>query len=130
MSVDRDEQREVVERFQVALTTGDLQGLLDVLAPDVKFIADGGGVVPAAMRPLSGARTVARQLARFPTLAPGVRVVASWLNGAPALRIDPEGVFDSAVSLTVDGGRITRIYSVRNPAKLAGLDQVAALARS
>jgi hypothetical protein len=59
-----------------------------------------------------------------------VRVVASWLNGAPALRIDPEGTFDSAVSLTVDGGRITRIYSVRNPEKLARLDEVAALARS
>jgi RNA polymerase sigma-70 factor (TIGR02957 family) len=130
VSVDRDEQRAAVERFQVALTTGDLQGLLDVLAPDVKFIADGGGVVPAAMRPLSGARTVARQLARLPALAPGVRVVASWLNGAPALRIDPEGTFDSAVSLTVDGGRITRIYSVRNPEKLARLDRVAALARS
>ena len=49
-----------------ALTTGDLQGLLDVLAPDVVLTADGGGVVPAAIRPLSGAKTVARQLARFP----------------------------------------------------------------
>jgi RNA polymerase sigma-70 factor (TIGR02957 family) len=129
MSVDRDQQRAAVERFQTALTTGDLQGLLDVLAPDVKFIADGGGVVPTAMRPLSGARTVARQLARFPTLAPGVRVLASWLNGAPALRIDPDGEFDSAVSLTVDGGRITRIYSIRNPHKLVGLDSQVALAR-
>ena len=116
-------------RFQAALETGDLQGLLDVLAPDVKFVADGGGVVPAAMRPLTGARTVARQLARFPALAPGVRVVASWLNGAPALRIDPEGEFDSAVSLTVDDERITRIYSIRNPRKLAALGSVAALAR-
>jgi RNA polymerase sigma-70 factor (ECF subfamily) len=129
MSVDRDEQETAVARFQAVLETGDLQGLLDVLAPDVKFVADGGGVVPAAMRPLTGARTVARQLARFPALAPGVRVVASWLNGAPALRIDPEGEFDSAVSLTVDGGRITRIYSIRNPRKLAALGSVAALAR-
>ena len=128
MSVDRDEQETAVARFQAALETGDLQGLLDVLAPDVKFVADGGGVVPAAMRPLTGARTVARQLARFPEIAPGVQVVASWLNGAPALRIDPEGEFDSAVSLTVDDGRITRIYSIRNPRKLARLDSVAALA--
>jgi RNA polymerase sigma-70 factor (ECF subfamily) len=129
MSVDRDEQQEAVDRFHAALTTGDLQGLLDVLAPDVKFVADGGGVVPAAIRPLSGARTVARQLARFPALAPGVRVVSSWLNGAPALRIDPDGEFDSAITLTIDGGRITRIYSIRNPHKLAALDSVAALAR-
>ena len=73
MSVSRAEQQSVVERFQAALTTGDLQGLLDVLAPDVVWAADGGGVVPAAIRPLSGAKTVARQLARFPALAPGVR---------------------------------------------------------
>ena len=53
----------------------------------------------------------------------------TWLNGAPALRIDPGGEFDSAVSLTVEGGRITRIYAIRNPQKLTGLDKVAALTR-
>lgn len=129
MSVSRAEQQAAVERFQAALTTGDLQGLLDVLAPDVVLVADGGGVVPAAIRPLSGAKTVARQLSRFPALAPGVRVETTWLNGAPALRIDPAGKFDSAVSLTVQGDRITRIYAIRNPHKLAGLDKVAFLTR-
>ena len=129
MSVRLAEQQAAVERFQAAVTTGDLQGLLDVLAPDVVLMADGGGVVPAAIRPLSGAKTVARQLSRFPVLAPDVRIVTSWLNGAPALRIDPDGEFDGAVSLTVDGGRITRIYVIRNPHKLAGLDRVAVLAR-
>ena len=93
------------------------------------WAADGGGVVPAAIRPLTGAKTVARQLARFPEFVPDVRVAISWLNGAPALRIDPDGEFDTAVSLTVDGGRITRIYAIRNPAKLTGLDRVAVLAR-
>jgi RNA polymerase sigma-70 factor (TIGR02957 family) len=128
-SVSRAEQQSVVERFQAALTTGDLQGLLDVLAPDVVWAADGGGVVPAAIRPLSGAKTVARQLARFPDFAPGVRIATSWLNGAPALRIDPGGEFDSAVSLAVEGGRITRIYAIRNPHKLTGLDREAVLSR-
>ena len=128
-SVRLADQQAAVERFQAAVTTGDLQGLLDVLAPDVVLMADGGGVVPAAIRPLTGAKTVARQLSRFPVLAPGVRIVTSWLNGAPALRIDPDGEFDGAVSLTVDGARITRIYVIRNPHKLAGLDRVALLAR-
>ena len=59
----------------------------------------------------------------------GVRVEPMWLNGAPALRIDPAGEFDSAVSLAVEGGRITRIYVIRNPHKLAGLDHVAVLTR-
>ena len=128
-SVSRAEQQSVVERFQAALTNGDLQGLLDVLAPDVVLMAEGGGVVPAAIRPLSGAKTVARQLSRFPALAPNARIATSWLNGTPALRIDPEGEFDTAVSLTVDGIRITRIYAIRNPHKLTGLDRVAVLTR-
>ncbi len=129
MSVSLAEQQSVVERFQVALTTGDLQGLLDVLAPDVVLAADGGGVVPAAIRPLSGAKTVARLLSRFAVHAPDARVTTSWLNGAPAIRIDPGGELDSAVSLTVDGGRITRIYAIRNPHKLTGLDRVTVLTR-
>jgi RNA polymerase sigma-70 factor (TIGR02957 family) len=129
MSVSRAEQQAAVEQFQVALTTGDLQGLLEVLAPDVVLVADSGGVVPAPIRPLSGAKTVARLLSRFAALAPGARVGTTWLNGAPALRIDPAGEFDSAVSLTVEGGRITRIYAIRNPHKLVGLDRVASLTR-
>ncbi|WP_028063239.1 RNA polymerase sigma-70 factor [Solirubrobacter soli] len=129
MSVSRAEQEEAVERFRVALSTGDLAGLIDVLAPDVRMVADGGGVVPAAIRPISGPRTVARLLSRFVAVAPAARIEATWLNGAPGLRLDPGGEFDSAISLTVEGGRITRIFTIRNPDKLAGLGQVAALSR-
>jgi len=129
MEVSRTEQEQVVERFVTALDSGDLQGLMDVLAPDVVVVADGGGVVPAAIRPVSGARTVARLLSRFTAIAPGARVATTWLNGAPALRIDPTGEFETAVSVTVEGGRITRIYAIRNPQKLARLDQLAPLSR-
>jgi RNA polymerase sigma-70 factor (ECF subfamily) len=127
--VSRAEQQAAVEQFQAALTTGDLQGLLDVLAPDVVLVADGGGLAPAAIRPVSGAKTVARLLSRFTALAPGARVGTTWLNGAPALRIDPAGEFDTAVSLAIENGRITGIYAIRNPQKLARLDEPASLAR-
>ncbi len=129
MSVSRAEQQAAVDRFQAALTTGDVQGLLDVLAPDVVVVADGGGVVPAAIRPISGAKTVARLLARFSGGWRDARIETTWLNGAPALRIDPAGEFDTAISLTVEGGRITRIYAIRNPLKLDGLDSAATLTR-
>ena len=129
MEISRTEQEQVVERFVTAIDSGDLQGLMDVLAPDVVVVADGGGVVPAAIRPVSGARTVARLLSRFTAIAPGARVATTWLNGAPALRIDPTGEFETAVSVTVEGGRITRIYAIRNPQKLARLDQLAPLSR-
>jgi RNA polymerase sigma-70 factor (TIGR02957 family) len=129
MSVSRAEQQAAVDRFQAAITTGDVQGLLDVLAPDVVVVADGGGVVPAAIRPISGAKTVARLLARFSAGWQDARIETTWLNGAPALRIDPAGEFDTAISLTVEGGRITRIYAIRNPLKLDGLDSAATLTR-
>jgi RNA polymerase sigma-70 factor (ECF subfamily) len=129
MSVSRTEQQSAVDRFQAALNTGDLQALLDVLAPDIVLVSDGGGIVSAAIRPISGIKTVARLLSRLAGVAPNAPIEASWLNGAPALRIDPGGEFDCAISLTVAEGRITRIYAIRNPHKLTGLDEVAVLTR-
>jgi RNA polymerase sigma-70 factor (TIGR02957 family) len=127
--VDRAEQQEVVDRFLAALQTVDLQVLLDVLAPDVVLVADGGGEAAAVRRPVVGSDRVATLLARFRTVAPGAVLGSVWLNGAPAARIDRAGVLDTAVSLVVADGRITRIYAMRNPLKLARLDEEASLSR-
>jgi RNA polymerase sigma-70 factor (ECF subfamily) len=54
IQVDRAEHQQVVDRFLAALRTGDLQVLLDVLAPDVVLVADGGGEVAAVRRPVVG----------------------------------------------------------------------------
>jgi RNA polymerase sigma-70 factor (TIGR02957 family) len=129
MQVDRAEQQAAVERFLAALQTGDVQGLLDVLAPDVVVVSDGGGVVAAARRPIEGAEAVARLLAKFAQVAPRARVDTVWLNGAPAARIDPAGELNTAVTFVVEDGRITRIYAIRNPHKLARLDEEAELSR-
>ena len=129
MQVDCAEQQAAVERFLAALQTGDVQGLLDVLAPDVVVVADGGGMVPAVRRPIEGAEAVARLLAKFAQVAPRARVDTVWLNGAPAARIDLAGELDTAVTFVVEGGRIARIYAIRNPHKLARLDEEATLSR-
>ena len=130
MQVDRAEQQAAVERFLAALQTGDVQGLLDVLAPDVVVVSDGGGVVAAARRPIEGAEAVARLLAKFAQVAPRARVDTVWLNGAPAVRIEAGEKFGStAVSLVVEGGRISRIYAMRNPDKLARLEEETLLVR-
>jgi RNA polymerase sigma-70 factor (ECF subfamily) len=129
MSVSAAEQEAALERFRAAVETGDLEGLIGVLAPDVKLISDGGGIAPAAIRPISGPKTVARLLAGFAAAAPDARVSSTWLNGSPALWIEGAGGFDTAVSVTVEGGQITRIYSIRNPEKLAGLGAPAPLSR-
>jgi RNA polymerase sigma-70 factor (ECF subfamily) len=127
--VSTTEQQQVVDRFLAAVQGGDLQGLLDVLAPDVVVVTDGGGVVAAAARPIRGADRVARFLvsaARHATL--DTKLV--WLNGSPAGRIDIGGELDTAMTVALGDGRITHVYAIRNPHKLARLDGVAALSRS
>lgn len=129
VSVSAAEQQAALDRLLAAIRHGDLQGLLEVLAPDVVVVADGGGVVPAARRPVAGAERAAGLLLR------GLRSVdfeaaAVWVNGSPAIRIDAGRAFNAAVTVAVEGGRITRIYVVANPQKLARLDEVTALSRS
>jgi RNA polymerase sigma-70 factor (TIGR02957 family) len=127
--VDRAEQQRVVDRFLTALQTGDLQVLLDVLAPDVVLIADGGGEVAAARHPVLGADKVASFLSRLKTVAPDAVVGTAWFNGALAGRVELAGALDTAISLVVEDGRVTRIFAMRNPHKLARLDAEATLSR-
>jgi RNA polymerase sigma-70 factor (ECF subfamily) len=129
MPVSTAEQQEAVDRFLAAIRNGDLQGLLDVLAPDVLVVSDGGGLVAAARGPITGAERVARFLigaARSTKFE--AKVV--WLNGSPGGRIDIGGEVDTALSVAVENGRITRLYAIRNPHKLAWVDGVATLTRS
>jgi RNA polymerase sigma-70 factor (ECF subfamily) len=129
VQVSAAEQQAAVDRFLAAVRSGDLQGLLDVLAPDVVLVADGGGLVAAVRRPVVGAERTASLLAGVGRLAE-LTVSPAWINGAPGVRIDIGGQLDTAVSLTVEHGRITRIYAVRNPHKLGHLGDTATLSRS
>jgi RNA polymerase sigma-70 factor (ECF subfamily) len=123
MEVSRGEQQEVVERFLAAVTQGDLQGLLDVLAPDVVLVADGGGVVQAVVNPVIGAKKVANLLRPFNRLALEAQILPVLLNGAVGARIvGTDDGYDTAISFVIEERRISRIYAVRNPAKLARID--------
>ena len=123
MSVSKSEHRAVVEQFLAALRTGEVQTLLEVLAPDVVLLADGGGLVAAAPTPIRGAELVATMLAR-----PDRKVSTVWLNGAPAGLVEIDGQL-AAVSVVVEGGRVTRIHAMANPQKLTRLEAPTELAR-
>ncbi len=127
MQVDRAQQEATFERFMAAVTSGDLQALVEVLAPDVVLIADGGGLVQAARKPLVGAETVVAFLARVADLS-GLVATTTWLNGMLGARFDLGGDV-TAVSVVIQNDRITRIYAIRNPNKLGRLEQVAELRR-
>ncbi|GAA4345438.1 hypothetical protein GCM10023145_01930 [Angustibacter luteus] len=129
MSVSRSEQEQVVARFLAALTSGDVPGLLAVMAPDVLVVGDGGGLAPTIPKPVRGAARLAPVMAGFAEAAPGARAFLVDLNGSIAARIDPGGENDTAVSFVIEGGRITQIYAMRNPHKLERLGEVAELRR-
>jgi RNA polymerase sigma-70 factor (ECF subfamily) len=126
MQVDRAQQQAAVEKFMAAINTGDVQGLMEVLAPDVVLIADGGGQVATAPEPVIGAEKLLAYVAsaKFPDLV----ATTAWFNGTPGIRVHIAGEL-TAISLTVEDGRITRIYAMSNPQKLGWLEKVAELRR-
>ncbi|MEU2042413.1 RNA polymerase sigma-70 factor [Nocardia niwae] len=127
--VSAAETREALEAFQRAIETGDLQNLLDILAPDVVLLGDGGGVVQATLAPVVGAESVARVLAAgLGRLAAAERQPAQ-VNGYPALILRQDGEIDTVVALRIDDGLVTGLYAVRNPEKLSRMQRETILSR-
>ncbi|ANZ21334.1 sigma factor [Streptomyces noursei ATCC 11455] len=118
-AVSADKSQAAVQAFQRALETGELQGLLDVLAPEVVLVSDGGGVKKAALRPITGAEKVIRFIAGGSAKAEATLTGdATEVNGHPALVLRVNGEIDGVMAVRVEDGRIAGIYYVRNPEKL------------
>ncbi|MEO3810998.1 RNA polymerase sigma-70 factor [Sphaerisporangium sp. B11E5] len=117
--VSPSQARAAVESFRRALETRDLQGLLDVLAPEVVLVSDGGGVKQTAPRPITGAGKVARMivsgLGKARVALTGEPTV---VNGNPALVLRVDGEIDGVMAVRVEDARITGLYYVRDPRKL------------
>ncbi|MFF4183719.1 RNA polymerase sigma-70 factor [Streptomyces sp. NPDC001691] len=128
---DSQATREIVDRFLFATSTGEIQALMDLMAPDVVQIADGGGKVTAARRPVIGSEEVARFIlgvART-SITPATRIEHATYNGMPAARFLTDGALDWLVAFEIHDGRITGLYAVRNPDKLHRADTVRLLDR-
>jgi RNA polymerase sigma-70 factor (ECF subfamily) len=121
--------RAALAAFQRATETGDLQGLLDLLAPDVVFLGDGGGVKQAVPRPVVGATKVARMLLGGLTKVTGWTMEPAQVNGYPALIFKLGDELDTVIALRVDAGKVSGLYAVRNPAKLSHMTQETLLRR-
>lgn len=130
--------RQLTSQFLAAATAGDLAGLEELLADDVVSIGDGGGKVPAGMRPVRGRAKVARLFAAFgPALVPGahlppalanalgggardgLEVSEAEVNGSPAILIWTGGDLFAVFVPVIEGGKISALYGVANPDKLA-----------
>lgn len=119
----------VLQQFMHAATTGDVQALMDVLAPDVVLVADGGGVKKAALRPILGADKVARFLTGAGAGDAVITVEMAFVNGMPGVHILVDGKIETVVSAVLEDGLIAGLYAVRNPAKLGRIESEVALTR-
>ncbi|PZG18240.1 RNA polymerase sigma-70 factor [Nonomuraea sp. KC333] len=124
--VSQAESRDALRAFQRAVRTGDLQRLLDVLAPDVVLLTDGGGIKRAALAPVVGADRVVAWLDRIPAM---VSMEPVQVNGHPALIVRQDGEIETVIAVRVDDGLITGLYAVRNPEKLSHMERETALRR-
>ncbi|MFI8965894.1 RNA polymerase sigma factor SigJ [Streptomyces sp. NPDC053493] len=120
--VDPAQRRDLTERFLAAAAEGDLEGLLAMLAPDVRLVGDSGGKSKAPLRVMETADKIGRFLV---AVAEGAREVFGYrieeINGGPALIALVDGKVDSVFQIDVRDGRIACVYIVRNPDKLQGL---------
>ncbi|MGW4798889.1 RNA polymerase sigma-70 factor [Nonomuraea sp. NPDC004297] len=124
------ETRAVLRAFQRAVETGELQNLLDVLAPDVVALSDGGGIRHALLRPVTGIDTVARLLAGDRWKRDTQRSTEPvQINGAPGLLVRVNGEIDAVIAVCVENGYVTGAYHVRNPEKLSRMERETAMTR-
>ena len=108
-----------VDRFIAALNSGDQQELLNLLTPSAVFLGDGGGKTPSVLNPIYGAEKVARFFIGLGRKYPGRFSSASAsINGELGVLTWSGGELSSATTLVWAGGRVVRLYSVRNPDKL------------
>jgi RNA polymerase sigma-70 factor (ECF subfamily) len=129
VDVNRREQQQVMDRFLAAVRTGDIQGLIDVMAPEVVLVTDGGGFKKAALRPIRGADKVLRWLAGVTRTGGELSGKTIWINGEPGVRFDLDGELDTVVTAEVVDGRAIRLFAVRNPYKLERLGEATMLRR-
>jgi RNA polymerase sigma-70 factor, ECF subfamily len=120
-----EQQASLARQFVQAIGSGDVDQVLDLLAPEVAMVADGGGKVAAAQRPITGAGEVARFFFNLARLGPPDTSGAFvWVNGSLALAVYEGTVATILLVPVAVGQRITTIYALRNPDKLASLPRL------
>ena len=126
----RRQREELAQRFFAAAEQGDLSALEELLAQDVAMHGDGGGKVPAQVRPVNGRVRVARALSVGMSMLArmGGRIQVTEVNGQPgAVAIDAQDRLVGVIGLDIAEGQIQTIHSVVNPDKLRHLGQVSDL---
>jgi RNA polymerase sigma-70 factor, ECF subfamily len=117
--VSHEQQERITSQFLRASTTGDMQGLLNLLTDDIVLTADGGGKVKAGLKPIYGRNKAARvTMSGLHSLLPLLRASIAEVNGQPAIVGYLDGHLYGVILLDIEGERVRAIYGVVNPDKL------------
>ncbi|CAM3317565.1 RNA polymerase sigma-70 factor [Kibdelosporangium persicum] len=123
----------IAEQFMAAAATGDMAGLLSLLAPDATWIADSGGKATAARRPVVGAEKVAAfllDLFRIARRQPAIRIEMANCNNSPAVLAYRDDRLEGVYLIEITDKKISNCYAIRNPDKLAALTTPRRISRS
>ncbi|MEV3927413.1 RNA polymerase sigma factor SigJ [Actinomadura coerulea] len=112
------QQAGIVRDFKQAWEAKDISALIGLLDPDATTIADGGGLVTAALHPIHGGQQVARTLIDIADRAPDLTILERTVNGRPGLVAQQDGVTVTVMAFDVAANQIRHIWAVRNPEKL------------
>ncbi len=116
--VDPAEHARLVQAFENACDRGDLDALTALLDPAVNLLTDGGGIVRAALNPITGAVKVARFVLGVLAKQPTVRLAPRTTADGPALALVRGDDVTGVINLQADGNQITRVWIQWNPHKL------------
>lgn len=128
-TVSGAQHRDLLTRFAQASALSDVESMAQLLVPDVVAYTDGGGRVAAALNPIYGADKVVRfliGLGRKFYAEADVEMAPTEINGRPGLIMLANGEIIAVLTVESDGERITAIYAVRNPEKLARISRPSA----
>lgn len=120
--VDPERNAQITRQFLTTAADGDVAALLEMLAPDAVWMADGGGKATAARKPIAGAEKVAKAIIGLLRKTQAqLQVQTVTCNSAPAVVLYLGGQLQGVITVEIVGDKITNFYAMRNPEKLVAL---------
>jgi RNA polymerase sigma-70 factor (ECF subfamily) len=120
-TVTEEARERLLEKFMAAATTGDRTAIMALLSEDAEYMSDGGGKVYAALKVLHGPERIGRLFYSIARSWPGIQYRFIRVNGEVGVVNLHQGRLHSVLSFRMDADRISGIYTMRNPDKLAGI---------
>jgi RNA polymerase sigma-70 factor (ECF subfamily) len=123
--VDATQSARITEQFMTAAATGDMEGLLAMLAPDATWTTDSGGKAAGLRQPVVGPQNVARTVIGFFRAAKkqmlDVRFETVVCNSAPAVVVYLSDHLEAVFTVEIIDGKISNFYAINNPDKLVAV---------